>query len=172
LAPSFNTENVNTQLHPTFQLLNATDRSEKLRIRCGNRSNRCIKQAAHYNAGGFGSKFEMQTMEDFLKRDAQIVQHHLSDALRDHSKLVDTVVAWTALMRSAYSRGRTYGGMDYDAMLVGVCDIDDETIRAMKNGLNLMLAGDRCIFCDPWRSFVQLGITAALFEKQLVNKQS
>jgi hypothetical protein len=109
-------------------------------------------------------------MENFLKRDAQIVQRHLSDALRDHSKLVDTVVVWTALMRSAYSRGQTYRGMDHDARFVAACDIDDETIQAMRNGLNVMLAGDHCIFCDPWRSFAELGITAAFFEKQLVNK--
>jgi hypothetical protein len=99
-------------------------------------------------------------MEDFLKQDAQILQHHLSDALSDHSKLVDTVVVWTALMRSAFSRGQTYRGMDHDARFVAVGDIDDETIRAMRNGLNVMRAGDHCIFCDPWRSFAQLGITA------------
>jgi hypothetical protein len=102
----------------------------------------------------------MPTMKGFLKQDAQIIRHHLSTALRDHTKFVDTVVVWTALMRAAFSRGRTHQGMDHDARFVAACDIDNETIRAMRNGLDVMQAQEHCIFCDPWRSFASLGVTS------------
>jgi hypothetical protein len=100
----------------------------------------------------------MPSNEVFQKQDAEIVKQHLANALIDHSKLVDTIVIWTVLMRDAFAH--THPELDYDAIFASVCNIDAKTIEAMAKGLQAMLAGNKCIVCNPWQAFKSVGINA------------
>jgi hypothetical protein len=103
-------------------------------------------------------------LQQLIERDSKIVQAHLADALIDHTKLVGTVVVWNVLLRSAFllDEDETYPGIEQDVIAVESSGINNATIGAMQDLLEIMLVRDVCVYNDPWRSFAQLGITTKL----------
>jgi hypothetical protein len=96
----------------------------------------------------------------FLKHDAPLVQTHLEASRGEHTKVVNTVAAWTTLIYGAPDNPHLNDEIANN--LVEGFGIDIDTIRALKNGLNMMIELEHEVEFDPWFAFERLGIDADL----------
>jgi hypothetical protein len=98
------------------------------------------------------------SLKAFLEHDAPLIQTHLATSRTEHSKVVNAVAAWVTLIYGEPHRPELDDEIANN--LVEGFDIGIHTIRALKNGLNIMVKLNHLVEFDPWLAFERLGIVA------------